>query len=153
MQRESEQIRRSLPELEEKLRTLQKPLAPGVECDKQTEKDIVKTLEKIHYTFFPLLLRAREVKMAFFEMVRGILQAYIKEELLTDFKGANTRSGHMPNYLFWQMSMDIFHLINREAFKKVKDAGAAASRQTFFVKLVYYPSLQNFLCDKFFPQS
>jgi len=52
--------------------------------------------------------------VAYFEMVREILQYYIKDELIPDFKGANTRSGHMANYLFWQMSMDVFSLIDRD---------------------------------------
>ena len=57
----------------------------------------------------------------------------------------------MPNYLYWQKSMDIFQLINRQQFKILREPENALS--TFYVKLVQYPSIQNFLCDKYFPQS
>ena len=85
------------------------------------ERDLLKAFEKIHQTLFPLMSRTRVVKMEFFKMVRGILAQYIKPELLTDFKGSSTRSGHMPNYLCWSMSLDIFHLINRDAFRKLRE--------------------------------
>lgn len=117
----------------------------------ETQRAILKDHEKLHNTLWPLLLQAREVKLALFDMVREILQYYIKPQLIKDFKGSKTRSGHMPNYLYWQMSMDIFSLIDREQFKRLREPEGA--RSTFYVKLVLYPSIQNFLCDKFFPQS
>ena len=73
----------------------------------------------------------------------------MKKEILNKFKGQSTTSGHMKIYLPWQQSMDIFHLIDRCKFRQfLKDKGGETQ---FYKKLIYYPSFQNFICDKFFP--
>ena len=44
----------------------------------ETQIEIHKSHEKLHHTLWPLLLQAREVKIAMYDMVREILQYYIK---------------------------------------------------------------------------
>ena len=45
--------------------------------------------------------RVREVKKEFYSMIRKILVAFTNAYMLPDFKGADTRSGHMRKYNKW----------------------------------------------------
>lgn len=115
------------------------------------QAELLDGYKKLHKDLWPLQLQARTVRLAFFDMVREILDFYIKPRLIKNFKGQMTKSGHMPAYLQWLTGHDIYALIEHDEFRKLRDM--EMSKSIFFAKLVHYPSVQNFICDKYFPQN
>lgn len=100
-------------------------------------------------------MKVFEVRLEFYRMIRTIILAYTDKKLLFDFKGAAKDTRHMTNFMRWHGQFkDIFALINKKAFKNLAnqmDNGQV--RQQFYQRLVYYPMLQNYIIEKFFPSN
>lgn len=101
-------------------------------------------------------LRVQEVKLEFYKLIRRAIIAYTDKDLLIDYKRANQQSRHMTNFMKWQhYNRDIFMIINKKNFKTQAKSldGKLLYNQSFYSKLIYYPFMQNFILDKFFPNS
>jgi len=99
--------------------------------------------------------RVHEVRLEFYKMIRNVLVAFTTDKMLNKFNGANLASRHMTKFIKWQDKHDIFLLINKSHFKheaKTTD-DIPLYKQPFYQRLIYYPILQNYIADKFFPKS
>lgn len=87
-------------------------------------------------------------------MIQRVLQTYLVPELIPEFKGHETKSGHMIRYIRWQQKRDVSTFMDKKFLKysaTTKDTGQPLYKQQFYVKLVGYPTFQNFIAEKFFP--
>ena len=102
--------------------------------------------------------KVQKVKLEFHKMIKQTLMAYtngVTRDLMVEFKGNETQSGHMAKYIKWYPQRNIFMLLDKDKFKHEAKSyyGELMYRQTYYQRLIYYPSVQNFIHDKFFPQS
>jgi hypothetical protein len=88
-------------------------------------------------------------------MIKKVLIAYTDSKLLLEFKGAKKDSRHMTNFMRWQTRKDIFQLLKKKEFKESARNldDQQYFKQEFFQRLIYYPLLQNFIMEKYFPNS
>lgn len=149
-QREQKKLTSALTDKMRELKNLQKD--PTASKDPAKEE---KLKNEIHHCQCQMQQRVYEVRIEFYKMIRSVIVSYTTPNLLMEFKRAKKESRHMTNFMRWQNHRDIFQLIKRKEFKhEAKSAeDIPLYKQQFYQRLIYYPLLQNFIIEKFFPSN
>ena len=50
-------------------------------------------------------------------MIQSVLQTYMVPKLIPEFKGSDTKSGHMIRYIRWQQKRDISTFMDKKFLK------------------------------------
>lgn len=141
-------------ELIEKLQKKMEELNNAQNLNQNSKVEQIKN--EIHLIQCKMQARVFEVRLEFYRMIKTIIQAYTDPNLLLDFKGAKAGSRHMTNFMRWHLQhKDIFALIDKKKFKNLarNEESQTVVRQQFYQRLVYYPMLQNYIIEKFFPNN
>jgi len=109
---------------------------------------------QIHEIQCSIQAKVHEVRVEFYKMIRKVLVSYTADNLLIQFKGALKGTRHMTNFMRWYIRRDIYQLIRKKEFKHEAKSldEQPLYRQMFYQRLIYYPLMQNFIVEKFFPK-
>ena len=96
-----------------------------------------------------------EIKIEFYEMTRKILNSFTNRDILTQFKGSETKSAHMDLFMGWYKKQDIFQILDKTYYKERAKTfeGFPLYQEGFHQRLIYYPTIKNFVSSKYFPNS
>ena len=77
----------------------------------QRRNQLQKQIFDIQYE---MQLKVRDVKLEFFTMIQKIIHSFTTKDMLPDFKGADTKSGHMTKFIKFELKRDIFQFIDKK---------------------------------------